>query len=96
MNKYYKVEDVINCIADILAEEANMRGFKPQSPDYFKDKACGVLQDLPTIDIVHCGKCKYNGRGDCPMVWWDDSLQTLLNPCAADDFCSEGKMKDND
>ena len=52
------------------------------------------FENLPTIEIVKCEDCRYNGMGNCPMAWWDDSLQKLLNHCAADDFCSKGKSKD--
>lgn len=81
MSKYIDIEQVVEEYRKSLEQNKSF---------------VSMLQKLPSVEVVYCGECKYNGMGHCPMVWWDDGLQTLLNPCAADDFCSEGKRKDND
>ena len=43
-----------------------------------------LIMDAPTIDIVHCGECKWYNCGAC---FRDDGAN---NERSADDFCSYG------
>lgn len=51
-----------------------------------------VVDDVPTVDIVHCKDCKY----------WEYDVDTDVGFCvrtedcdwSADDFCSRGERKD--
>ena len=86
MSKYYKDEDLQRALIGFVRET----GIDELPYEY----AGNVLDRLSALSFVRCGECKYNETGHCPMAWWDDSLQELLNYCTADDFCSKGKRKD--
>ena len=47
------------------------------------------IYDAPSIDIVRCGECKYDGTWKCP---WRNT-QVPRYP-SADDFCSYGERKE--
>lgn len=100
MSKYYKAEDIQELIAACawrmtLAKERGGEGFVEYDKKVLDvDELRKRLSTLPTIEVVFCKECKYNETGHCPMAWWDDSLQKLLSYCAADDFCSKGKKKE--
>ena len=58
---------------------------------------CGTLvywediENAPSIDIVRCGECKYDGTWKCP---WRNT-QVPRYP-SADDFCSYGERKESE
>lgn len=57
------------------------------------------LESLPTINIVHCGECKYyedpNHKIFENCVKWKDSHGIIL-PMKLNDSCSYGERRDNE
>ena len=51
-------------------------------------KVINVIKDAPSIDIVQCGECKYDGTWKCP---WRNT-QVPRYP-SANDFCSYGERE---
>ena len=49
------------------------------------------LSEAPSIDIVHCRECKYDGTWKCP---WRNT-QVPRYP-SANDFCSYGEREDDE
>lgn len=89
MSKYYEAEDVINCVADVLAEEANMRGCKPLHAIYFKERAKGVLEDLPIVEIVFCEECKHAPY--CEQFLVTTTFGDEISDGYEVDFCQHGE-----
>ena len=86
MSKYYKAEDVIQAIEEM------QNGYNGWSDKFDKAQIIGVLEELPTIDIVRCTECKYAHMtygGECKYCdkWsLEDSLYL-----DGDFFCSYGE-----
>ena len=76
MSKYIKLEDAIHNI------NLEVTGRKEYTGD-MKANLFFALDDLPTIDIVHCKECKHRSAPKCAIT--NDN-----------DFCSYGERKDNE
>lgn len=90
MSKYYKAEDVINAIEDKIAEYIPvLYGRYCEMPLEIRM----AIERLPSIDIVHCGECKYwKSEHICIGRWgWYGTMLT-----EADAFCSYGERIDNE
>ena len=51
------------------------------------------IMQQPSIDIVHCGECKYFNEDKC---WNLKGLNKTDGVVKADDFCSYGERKDDE
>lgn len=61
MNKYIKLEDVIRKRAEELADTSYWEyGNSRDVDDEWLEIAESELEDIPTIDIVHCRECASN------------------------------------
>ena len=49
------------------------------------------IMQLPSIDLVRCGECKY--WGNSYICWRRRAKPIAMNP---DDFCSYGERKENE
>lgn len=56
MIKYYNAEDVIRAIEEMP------NCYNGWSDTYDKAEIIGVLEELPTTNIVHCKDCKHNPK----------------------------------
>lgn len=59
----------------------------------WEQKVERIVDTMPTIDIVHCGECKYFNEDKC---WNLKGLNKTDGVVKADDFCSNGERKDNE
>ena len=60
MSKYYKVDDVINTLADQWRFEQEMESpYLTEDIEEWKKVARELFADLPTIDIVRCKDCTF-------------------------------------
>ena len=61
---------------------------------------CGLVEDVPYEEIVHCGECKYfNDPGkyfekECTHPHWDMSQGCQYPKVTDGDFCSYGEVKE--
>ena len=100
MSKYYRAEDVQELITACvwrmtLAKERGGEGFVEYDKQIIDvDELRKRLSNLPTINIVHCGECKYyedpNHKIFENCVKWKDSHGIIL-PIKPNDSCSYGE-----
>lgn len=79
MAEYIKRDDVEKILFNIMYEEPPYI----DSDIAIKRWAEEQMADVPSLDIVHCEDCSYQGTVDCPM---DEQY--------ADDYCSYGARKE--
>lgn len=94
MSKYYKVEDVIDTLAEQWHFEATIDcPYAADNIEEWKQNARELYADLPTIEIVRCKDCKYwKSEHICIGRWgWYGTMMT-----EADAFCSYGERIDNE
>ena len=93
MSKYYKADDAIRAIEEM------QNCYNGWSDTYDKAEIIGVLEELPTIEIVRCHECEYyedpNHKIFENCVKWKDSHGIIL-PIKPNDSCSYGERIDNE
>ena len=77
MNKWIKYNDVVALLKAHAQDGDNLT--------LIGDETAEALENIPGIDIVHCGECRYNHNGTCWFTEWVRNIN---------DFCSYGERKD--
>lgn len=81
MSRYIDADDVANAIYHHFPSIRTMAD------------ARGVIEEVPSIDIVFCKECKNNGKDDCPMRWWNDDWMEYEMLNDEEGFCNFGERE---
>ena len=83
---YIKREDAIKAILDL---PNCYNGF---SDTYDKERIISTIEEVPSVDVVHCGDCKY-WESDGGAMMYCEITDIATNE---HDYCSMGKKDETD